>query len=607
MSVNIPESVPFRFAQLTDIHIDKSLSEPTIDLRNSVSQINATSGIDFILVTGDIADNGDRESMLIAKQELDKLQKPYYIILGNHDTKWSESGVTAFKQIFGYEHFNFEHNGYLFLGFNTGPIIRMMLGHVSSDDVDWVEKQLISNGVNGKPVFLVTHYPLLKGDVDNWYELTDVVRRYPVVMFIGGHYHSNKFTHYDGIPGVLGRSTLRDNSIAGYTEYEVTADSVLVFEHNIGQVARKWCSVPLAKQYSLQAGSQSLRPNYKINDSYLQVKESWKVESRVSVFSSPALEGKRLFVGDNAGYLTCYDRETGAKKWQFNCGERIIGMPGVADGIVVVGSTNNKIYGVDADNGKEIWSISTGAPVMGAVNIVDDIAYVGASDHCMRAIRIKDGKIVWNYSNVSGYLETKPLVTSDKVVFGAWDNTLYALNRSDGTLAWKWLGFHQGFHYSPGAVWPVEAKGKVFIADPQRALTSIKLDFGTTVWRTLQSMVRETVAVSADQERIYSKTMQDSVVCYSATAATPVELWATNVGFGYEIAPTMPVEKDGIVFGGTMSGIIYALDGKTGHIYWIHKIGNTMIHTVVPVSKNELYYTNTDGVVGKLAIDSSVY
>ena len=39
--------------------------------------------------------------------------------------------------------------------------------------------------------------------------------------------------------------------------------------------------------------------------------------------------------------------------------------------------------------------------------------------------------------------------------------------------------------------------------------------------------------------------MNDSIVCYAAQGDTPRELWATNVGFGYEHAPSMQVEKEG--------------------------------------------------------------
>jgi outer membrane protein assembly factor BamB/predicted phosphodiesterase len=599
---------PFRFVVLSDVHINVLTPSATEDLRSSVQQINATDSIDFVLVTGDIADEGDGASLTVAKQELDKLKQPYYIILGNHDTKWSESGVTDFKRIFGYERFKFEYKGFIFIGFNTGPIIRMALGHVAPEDLDWIKQELEYNGTNGKPVFLVTHYPMLQGDVDNWYEVTDEVRNYPIEAFIGGHYHVNKYMEYEGIRGIINRSSLRDKSkVSGYNEYDITSDSILVYEHKVGQPRHRWLSLPLLQNFSAAQGKQWPRPDFSMNDRYKEVTEQWTTESRVGIYGSPACDKKFVYTGDNLGNVICYSADKGFEQWRYVCGGRILGTPAVGDGVVVAGSADNRIVGVNAKTGKLMWSVKTEAPVLGAVNIVKGIAYVGASDHIFRAIDVKDGRIVWSYNGVKGYVETMPLVTKDKVIFGAWDNTLYALDRTSGAEVWKWQGGHPGMHYSPAAVWPVAAHGKVFIADPERALTAIDINTGKTVWRTKQSMVRETIGLSKDKSRIYSKTMNDSVVCYSAKDDTPREIWAANVGFGYEHAPSMQVEKQGVVFGSTKEGLIYALDAKTGKVYWIHKIANTLINTVVPMSRSRIYFTNSNGTVGELEIDNKIY
>ena len=155
-------------------------------------------------------------------------------------------------------------------------------------------------------------------------------------------------------------------------------------------------------------------------------------------------------------------------------------------------------------------------------------------------------------------------------------------------------------HFSPAAVWPVAADGKVFITDPQRAMTAIDIETGNTVWRTFQSMVRETIGLSEDKERIYSKTMNDSIVCYSTKGNQPHKLWASNVGFGYEHAPSMQVEKNGVVFGSTKEGLIFALEATTGKVLWKHKTGNSLISTVVPLDNNRVLFTATSGETGML-------
>lgn len=595
----------FRFAQLTDIHLSPNNPNPTEDLLRSIAQINATDSIDFVLVTGDIAEEGDRTTMEKVKSCLDLLKVKYYVALGNHETKWSDSGCTAFGEIFGGERFEFEHKGFLFLGFNSGPLMRMAYGHVVPQDIRWMtetmERYNAGNSRPDKPVILVTHYPMTEGDVDNWYEVTDAVRPYNIRLFIGGHYHHNRDLRYDGIPGILMRSNLRDkDEKPGYGIYEITEDSILVYTQRIGEPKKQWAAFSLTDSYYDRNGKAEKYPDFSVNKEYAQVQEQWIVQTGAGIYCSPAVEKDKVFVGDDLGRLTAYALKNGKKLWSFQSGKRIVGTPAVSEGIVVFGSADCKIYGLDAQNGNLLWTVEAAEPVLGAVTIENGIAYIGASDHTFRAVNIRTGEVKWAFAGVRGYIETKPLVTDNKVIFGAWDNTLYALNKADGKELWKWTGGLTRMHFSPAAVWPVAADGKVFITDPQRAMTAIDIETGNTVWRTFQSMVRETIGLSEDKERIYSKTMNDSIVCYSTKGNQPHKLWASNVGFGYEHAPSMQVEKNGVVFGSTKEGLIFALEAATGKVLWKHKTGNSLISTVVPLDNNRVLFTATSGETGML-------
>ena len=595
----------FRFAQLTDIHLSPNNPNPTEDLLRSIAQINATDSIDFVLVTGDIAEEGDRTSMEKVKSCLDLLKVKYYVVLGNHETKWSDSGCTAFGEIFGGERFEFEHKGFLFLGFNSGPLMRMAYGHVVPQDIRWMtetmERYNAGNSRPDKPVILVTHYPMTEGDVDNWYEVTDAVRPYNIRLFIGGHYHRDRDLRYDGIPGILMRSNLRDkDEKPGYGIYEITEDSILVYTQRIGEPKRQWAAFSLTDSYYDRNEKAEKYPDFSVNKEYAQVQEQWIVQTGAGIYCSPAVEKDKVFVGDDLGRLTAYALKNGKKLWSFQSGKRIVGTPAVSEGIVVFGSADCKIYGLDAQNGNLLWTVEAAEPVLGAVTIENGIAYIGASDHTFRAVNIRTGEVKWAFAGVRGYIETKPLVTDNKVIFGAWDNTLYALNKADGKELWKWTGGLTRMHFSPAAVWPVAADGKVFITDPQRAMTAINIETGNTVWRTFQSMVRETIGLSEDKERIYSKTMNDSIVCYSTKGDQPHKLWASNVGFGYEHAPSMQVEKNGVVFGSTKEGLIFALEATTGKVLWKHKTGNSLISTVVPLDNNRVLFTATSGETGML-------
>ena len=594
------KAADFKFATITDTHISSNNMLAAEDLELSINSINNNSDIKFVFVSGDLTENGSRASLNEVKHLLDKLNVPYFAVPGNHETKWSESGATDFRKIFGNDRFKFKYNDFVFLGFNSGPIIRMMDGHVGIQDIIWLKNEL-DNLNEDDNIIIVTHYPMQAGDVDNWYEVTDLLRQYNVKAILGGHHHKNALTNYDGIPAIINRSNLRaKNDRGGYSIYTITEDSIIVSEQIIDQPTRKWGGYSLKEQYYGVDNTGYERPDYAVNQQYQKVTENWKVKNNGAIYSSPVLYEDRIYVGDDLGVLSCYSLKEGQLLWQFQSESRILGTPAVDKNIVVFGSADCGIYGVNAKNGDFIWKVETEEAVIGAVTIESGYAYIGGSDGHFRCINIKSGKLKWSYSEVNGYIETCPLIYDNKVIFGAWDSYLYALNKKNGKLAWKWNNGNARMHFSPAAVWPVGANGKVFFSAPDRALTALNTSNGEVIWRTKESMVRETIGLSEDKKRIYSKTMQDSVVCYSATGDVPEKIWATNVGYGYDHAPTMPIEKEGVVFGSTKNGIIFALNAFTGEVLWKHKIGNSLVNTILPLSANECIFTSADGYIGIL-------
>lgn len=585
----------FRFAQLTDIHIgDKRTVEW---LKASIKQINEDSTLDFVLVTGDLTNFGDDASLISVNKTLKLLQKPYYVVSGNHESTWTESGMETFASLFHQDRISFVHKGFQFLGFPTGPFIHMAYGHVQPQDLTWLGNEVRTKG-QGQRLIVVTHYPLKNGDVDNWYQATDSIRKYGTICCIGGHYHTNHAYFYDGIPGFLGRSNLKDNKgNIGYTEYQITQDSLLVYEHNVGQNPTEWGGISLKKQYYDPQGKADTYPDFSVNTKYGNAKEVWRKNSGVGLYGSPVVDGKVCYVGDNLGKLTCYNLKDGKVLWTCTESGKIVGTPAVAKGIVMFGSTDHNIYGVNAKTGKQIWKIETEKAVMGAVAVKGNTAYIGGSDHKMRAVNINTGTVIWAYGGLEGYVITRPLVTDGKVIFGAWDNKVYALKESDGTLLWIWENMKGHLHYSAAGVWPIATKKAVFLVDPGRAMTALDLKTGKQLWRTKQSKVRESLGISKDGRRLYAKTMEDSIVCYATDASKPVELWACNAGFGYEHATTMLPEQNGIVYSSTKDGLIVAIEGKTGKLLWEHKVGNSFINTVAPAEKGRVLMTETTGEI----------
>lgn len=592
---------PFRFAFISDTHIGSPNGSAEEDLRRTVADINQMTDIAFVVLTGDITELGTTEEIKMAKAILSELKVPYYIIPGNHDTGWSETGGVAFIQIFGYDKFIFEHNGITFIGCASGPYVRMSDGHIPRDAVNWLDQELKKRS-NDQPIVFLNHYPLDNG-LDNWYEAIDRLKQKNTIAALCGHGHANKAMNVEGIPAVMGRSNLRAKAeIGGYNLVDVRADSMIFSERRPGLETRSpWTGIRILK-HNYQASPASMRPSYAVNDSFPNVKAKWVYHSPANVISTPATDGKLVFFGNSMGTITAVDILSGKEQWRFQTQGSVFSSPALIGKQVVVGSGDGWVYCLQTRNGKLIWKYQTDAAVLGSPVIENDVVYIGSSDHHFRALDLSTGKERWRFDGLNGPVMSKPVIHADQILFGAWDRNLYALNKHNGQLMWKWNNGSSVLNFSPAACIPVIKDDVVYVVAPDRYISAIDLGTGTTLWRNNEATVRESIGISADGKYVYGKTMNDMIVAFPTSREKQWVAWKVDCGFGYEHVPSMLIEKEQTVVFGTKSGRVYAIDPIKQAKKWVYKIDNSMVNTVNMISSQQIIAATMDGKVTLLEV-----
>lgn len=589
----------FKYAFVTDTHVGTATGEE--DLRRTVGDINKQTDLDFILVTGDVTEMGTKLELKLAKSILSELKKPYYVIPGNHDTGWSESGGVDFIREFGNDKFTFDHNGFRFVACASGPYVRMSDGHIPRDAVIWLDKILKSTPAN-MPVVFINHYPI-DNSLDNWYEATDKIKKYNIQYAICGHGHANQALDFEGVPGTMGRSNLRaKDSIGGYNIVTMRKDSVLFAVKKPGlQLENPWRKIALGNFKASNSGKVQ-RPSYEINSTYPQVKKVWSYHAPANVVLTPAASKELVVFGNAIGEIEAISIKDGSKKWVYQTKGAIYSSPAISGNTVVLGSGDGSVYALQLHTGKLLWKFDTKAAVLGSPVIDKGKVYIGGSDKSFKAIDLKSGKQIWTFNEVEGTIVGQPLLYQGKVIFGSWGRHLYALDQNNGTLLWKWNNGHANRMFSPAMCTPVAHNGIVYFAAPDRVLTALDASNGTTLWRNKEATVRESIGLSEDGSMIFGKTMNDEVVAYKTQNTDPGVLWRLNMGFGYEHVPSMLVAKDKEVFFGTRNGVVYAFDPLARKTVWAHKIDNSMINTVNVLSKHSVLVATMDGVVSLLNI-----
>jgi len=258
-----------RFAWLSDTHIGSSTAEE--DLRRAVADINHSRLADFVLVSGDVTEYGSWEQLRLAREILKGLRVPCYVIPGNHDTKWSESGATDFVRLWEADRFVFEAGGCRFIGIHQGPLMRMGDGHWAPQDVRWLRETLESMPNRRQPIIFVTHYPIDAG-IANWYAVLDLLKQYNTQAVLCGHGHSNRKLDFEGIAGVMGRSNLRGKRPAGGFNYVEVAGGRMTFSEAAhgGSPQEPWHAIKLGPP-GRGAGTPPPRPDYSVNERYPEV------------------------------------------------------------------------------------------------------------------------------------------------------------------------------------------------------------------------------------------------------------------------------------------------------------------------------------------------
>jgi 3',5'-cyclic AMP phosphodiesterase CpdA len=162
---------------------------------------------DFIVITGDLANWGERQAYVRLKERLAGIDKPVFLMVGNHDNRENFFSVFGDRHPFEmpYAHYvqNFGDYQLLFLDSQT-PLTHG--GAFSPDRLAWIDRKLAAAD---RPVLLfMHHHPVSIGapsmdakGLKNWPDFHKVLARHrdKIRHIFHGHCHTMLQGHVEGI------------------------------------------------------------------------------------------------------------------------------------------------------------------------------------------------------------------------------------------------------------------------------------------------------------------------------------------------------------------------------------------------------------------------
>lgn len=161
------------------------------DTRDEVAHINNRADIDFVIHCGDLTDTGTTKEYQWARDILDKLNKPYVALIGNHD--FLGTGDQTYDYIFGPKDFSFIVGGVKFVCLNTNATEYDYLAAVPN--FDFMETETITDTTRFSRTIIVMHASPYSDQFNN--NVAKAFRRYldffPGLMCcVYGHDHNHK-------------------------------------------------------------------------------------------------------------------------------------------------------------------------------------------------------------------------------------------------------------------------------------------------------------------------------------------------------------------------------------------------------------------------------
>lgn len=215
-----------KFAQVTDAHFVKNDEFRTRVLKETINSINNEKGLSFVIFTGDNIDSPRAEYLQEFMRIINKLNVPYYIVIGNHDV-FKNNGLSKTRYLelvretnllYRYKKPNyvFKKNGFVFIVVDGAKeVIPGANGYYKQDTLKWLDKQL--KKYKRDKIVIFQHFPLISNKTvqshevyqkEKYFEIID--KHDNIVSIIAGHLHTNSEIMRNGVYHIVTPTLLNE-------------------------------------------------------------------------------------------------------------------------------------------------------------------------------------------------------------------------------------------------------------------------------------------------------------------------------------------------------------------------------------------------------------
>lgn len=291
---------------------------------------------------------------------------------------------------------------------------------------------------------------------------------------------------------------------------------------------------------------------------------------RVRLAAAPVVGGNMLFAVGSDGAIHAFDRQSGARMWNFEADMSDDMRPSAFGG------------GVSYDNGR-----------LYATN--------GAGE--AKALNAADGSVIWQ-TTPSGPLRGSPTIAFGQIYVMTQDNQVIALDSADGDLLWNESGSSAQSGVF-GVAAPAAGNGTVIAGYSSGELSAYRYENGRTLWADALARTNISTTVSGltdidadpiiDSGRVYALGQGGRMAAYELV--TGQRIWELNLA-----GISTPAIAGEWIFTLTDDARLLAIARSTGRVRWITQL---QPFRNVEKKKDPIFWTGPVLAGGQLWVASS--
>ena len=571
------------------------ISNPEIsDLRSTAlldsisSLIERRGDINFLVISGNLTQDGSNKQFQVLKKSLDKLPVEYFLLPGINDLR-DANGWELFKEISDNK-FVYNNNGFMFIGLSPAvPFTKLQ--HFTLEDMNWLSSVLDTTNV-GKDYYFLSP-SLLDEDVDNWKQLFSLFYKKTPELIINGIADKPLLRNLNGYYLFNATaSTISKDKVTNYFEFDISPDTISILDNNGKVIASIDKTITIEKDSIDTTNTQTFNADV-----------SMQTDLSNTMLTSTTEWNNNIYTSDVSGLISCID-STGKVLWDYDANGDIYSKPVLADRVLTAATLQGDIITLSAISGEQIQSIGFEETITSDLSVIN---YEGSRELMIPKLSNSKSAVVfgtasgkvycydletlqeyWVNKDAKGMIRSKPVLVNNKILYSSRDGFLYCIDARDGLLIWRWKE-KADTDLSDSQIF-CDGK-KVFVVSTDGIMYAINLLLGKLEWKLDKFNLLTNFGMSDDGKLLYLESKEKSLYIVQTDKGRKVKEVKLDNAFSESL--DFPIDAgEKILY--TNKGIVYTLNKK----YNSDKIlfaGDAPAHPIIKLSDNKFLISNIDG------------